>query len=140
MTEEILKNARENDDTLKSVRLENLEWLEGDFSSLELEYVVFDHCRFDDCDFYAANFYKTEFISCDFSNCRFQKSYWNHSKITDSKGSGASFTESVFKHCTIDQSQFQYANFPNPSLITWSFKTALLPTLLFKAATSSRQI
>lgn len=142
MTDEILNRARENDDTIRSARFDNIEWLEGDFSSLELEYVVFYHCRFDDCDFYSANFYKTDFISCDFSNCRFQKSYWKQSRIIDSKGIGASFPESVFKHCTVSESQFPYANFPkslfdhtvlrNTSLSHASFQSAVFKSTQMK--------
>jgi len=122
MNNNILEIARENDNTIKAVRFENKQWLGADFSSLEMEYVIFDHCRFDDCDFYSANFYKTEFIQCDFSNCRFQKSYWNYSKIHSSKGIGASFTESVFKHCSIIQSQFPYANFPKSAFDHTDFR------------------
>lgn len=139
MADNLILEARENDNTLRGLRLENQQWLEEDFSSLELEYVVFDHCRFDDCDFYSANFYKTEFISCDFSNCRFQKSYWNHSTIHSSKGNGAVFTESVFKYCTLSESQFQYANFPkvlfeHTSFIDTSFAQASFQSGVFKQA------
>ena len=111
MLQELVDQARREDEILEdeTVLKETVSELDG--SKLEYKRMQFFHCRFVDCDFSGAEFYHCSWYGCDFSRCRFSESYFKQTLIQASRGDAGVFTDSVFRQCRFQDSSFCYANF-----------------------------
>ena len=82
-----------------------------DLGELTFKKVVFQKCVFTDCNFSDAAFYECEFRDCAFISCRFQRSFWQQTALTGSKGDGGDFRKSRWKESEVSKSLFRYTNF-----------------------------
>ena len=86
MLQELVDQARREDEILEdeTVLKETVSELDG--SKLEYKRMQFFHCRFVDCDFSGAEFYHCSWYGCDFSRCRFSESYFKQTLIQGQPG------------------------------------------------------
>lgn len=111
MIEEKINAAKENDESVSNITIDNELLEKYDCSKTDFENVIFIKSRFSGCNFTGAGFYGVTFENCDFSNCRFENAYFKDTKAIFCKGDGSVFKESVFRDFSASSSSFCYADF-----------------------------
>lgn len=137
MLEDIIKDAKTNESSIKEVFFDNETITDIDISKINFEQVRFIKCRFMACDFTQVNFINVNFENCDISNCIFAHSYWKSTNMINCKAVGSDFRQSYFKEAQLEGSLFQYANcvkttWMNCVLCDCDFKEAFMSEAKFK--------
>jgi len=137
MIEEIIMNAKMEDNPVEEAGFENEEITGADGSKIDFKQVRFTKCRFAACDFTGAGFENVTFENCDFSNCIFGSSYWKGAEIRECKADGSDFNKALLKDSLLEGNSFQYANcvstsWENCTINDCNFKEAFLSEVKFK--------
>lgn len=79
------------------------------FHKITIHQSRFLNSNFKSCDFEKSTFIDVIFQSCDFSNSKFSGAYFERCWFDSCKFMGVVMTDTIFKHITMKESNFQYS-------------------------------
>lgn len=118
--------------------LKNLNLKGIDFTDVNLEGIVFDHCAFKNTHFEGAHLQDVEFFYCDFTFCSFERAHLDHVLFHNCNSDELLMQNVVANDCLFQGCTLEYSSFEEATLDKVDFVHSALPGTHFLQAQVTR--